>query len=616
MSQRAASTNKTFQRKIRLLVIGGGSILGVCDAEKAAAAPPAFANVCTGLGVSLPVLSNVAHDASGTLSGLLSPVLPALNGAIDNVNTDLTQVLSGRQIGIGVLDPSTNTFVSVPSTQCNLAVNGFAVDNSLGITIGGGQITGLGGTGNAAASAGDPTSIAFGNGSNTAAGRTNALALGTNASVSANNSVALGANSSATRGASSYTAFGLIGTQSAVGEVSVGGAGATRQLTNLAPGSAGTDAVNLNQLRGTTAQLGASVAATLGAGSAYDPVAGIISLPTFHIRGTSYTDVGSALAAVDVALSSGGGAGAFVANNTSSLPGPTASGANAAAGGFGASASGSNSVALGSGSTDGGQANVVSVGAPGAERRVINVASGQLAAGSTDAVNGGQLYQTNIQVASLQHGAVQYDRASDGSTLASVSLSSDAGGPVIIHNLAPGVAASDAATVGQVQAATSNSVQYTTVNGVKTNTIVLSGGKPGAVTISNLAPAVQGTDAVNLDQLRSYTSGMNNGANAYTDQRISNLAAITKQQIDRARSDAAGGTALALAATGLRYDDRPGKTSIGGATAYYHGQMGLAVGIGTTSENGRLRFNAALSASPTMTHPDVGGVVGASLAID
>ena len=54
-------------------------------------------------------------------------------------------------------------------------------------------------------------------------------------------------------------------------------------------------------------------------------------------------------------------------------------------------ASGNNSVVLGDGS-DGSQDNVVSVGAKGRERKVVHVADGEIAKGSTDAVNGGQMF--------------------------------------------------------------------------------------------------------------------------------------------------------------------------------------------------------------------------------
>lgn len=69
--------------------------------------------------------------------------------------------------------------------------------------------------------------------------------------------------------------------------------------------------------------------------------------------------------------------------------------ANSTALGAYATSTGANSVALGSASNDNGQANVVSVGNVGSERRVTNVANGTLGGWSTDAVNGSQLYVTN-----------------------------------------------------------------------------------------------------------------------------------------------------------------------------------------------------------------------------
>src|SRR3546814_12357271 len=65
--------------------------------------------------------------------------------------------------------------------------------------------------------------------------------------------------------------------------------------------------------------------------------------------------------------------------------------------GQGADASAAGAVALGQGSVAD-QANTVSVGKAGAERRIVNVANGTVAAGSTDAVTGGQLNATNQNV--------------------------------------------------------------------------------------------------------------------------------------------------------------------------------------------------------------------------
>lgn len=85
--------------------------------------------------------------------------------------------------------------------------------------------------------------------------------------------------------------------------------------------------------------------------------------------------------------------------NATALGGNTfATGLRSTALGVLSQATGENSVALGANSTDGGFANVVSVDRVGSEQTVINVAAGNLAAGETNAVNGGQLFTTNQTV--------------------------------------------------------------------------------------------------------------------------------------------------------------------------------------------------------------------------
>lgn len=74
-------------------------------------------------------------------------------------------------------------------------------------------------------------------------------ALGENAQATADNSVALGANAVATRGATTYVDPISGSAVLSVGEVSVGTAGAERQITNVAAGSAPTDAANVGQVQ-------------------------------------------------------------------------------------------------------------------------------------------------------------------------------------------------------------------------------------------------------------------------------------------------------------------------------------------------------------------------------
>jgi autotransporter adhesin len=111
-----------------------------------------------------------------------------------------------------------------------------------------------------------PGSVAVGSGAG-ATGK-NAAAIGAGSSATADNSVALGAGSTATRGAQSSYKDPISGrTASSVGEVSVGSPGAERQITNVAPGTAPTDAATVAQVQTAISQAGAYTETMFGKAS-------------------------------------------------------------------------------------------------------------------------------------------------------------------------------------------------------------------------------------------------------------------------------------------------------------------------------------------------------------
>ena len=98
---------------------------------------------------------------------------------------------------------------------------------------------------------------------------------------------------------------------------------------------------------------------------------------------------------------------------------------------------------------------VVSVGASGSERRIQNVAAGEISATSTDAINGSQLYQAANKV--ISSSPLQYSNANSpvqsngGSPTNHVTLvGADEQAPVTLHNVAEGVAPTDAVNVNQL----------------------------------------------------------------------------------------------------------------------------------------------------------------------
>lgn len=85
-----------------------------------------------------------------------------------------------------------------------------------------------------------------------------------------------------------------------------------------------------------------------------------------------------------------------------------AEGTYSSAFGYQANAYATNSVALGANSVAS-EVYTVSVGSSTQQRRIVNVADGTVAEGSTDAVTGGQLYSLGSEVARIVGGQVTYD---------------------------------------------------------------------------------------------------------------------------------------------------------------------------------------------------------------
>ena len=429
--------------------------------------------------------------------------------------------------------------------------------------------------------------------------------------------------------------------------------GAAQSLTNVAAGAltaTSTDAVNGSQLSSTNTQLAATTAGVsglanvLGGTTTFNAQTGAVTGPVFNVNGTTQTTYYAAINALAQGAS-GGGIAYFHANSSgadstaggidSVAVGPAATTGAAATGslalGANSSTTGADSVALGSNSVAG-PANIagtgtaaaltnasgattaitynttdrtllgpVSVGSSTSYRQIQNVADGQA---PTDAVNVRQLQggvQTAIDYTDTH--AVEYSQ-NGGVTLASPY----AGGPVVIHNVGAGAVtatSTDAVNGSQlygVQQTALNSVQYDAApDGTRSNTITLAGGTASApVRLSNVAPGIAGTDAVNVNQV--------NNMAAYNQTQFNNL----NTQISNTNTALRGGVAVALAAAGLRYDDRPGKVAISAGASGYGGSAGLAFGLGGTSDNGRLRYNAAVSFSPNNSRADVGVFGGGS----
>ena len=204
------------------------------------------------------------------------------------------------------------------------------------------------------------------------------------------------------------------------------------------------------------------------------------------------------------------------------------SGANTIVLGNQVTGTGTNSVVLGNAS-DGSQSNVVSVGAKGTERKIVNVAAGTTA---TDAVNVGQLAAAGVIVNSsgvVQNTFVAYDStAKTGVTLGNGTVGAQ------IHQVVAGTADTDATNVAQLKQlgaliGTSGTVTNAFVaydNGTSMDTISLRG-TSGTTKITKLTAgtlSASSTDAVNGSQLYNVGStaaaALGGGAAMGTDGKI------------------------------------------------------------------------------------------------
>ncbi|UZW62815.1 YadA family autotransporter adhesin [Lysobacter enzymogenes] len=247
--------------------------------------------------------------------------------------------------------------------------------------------------------------------------------LGFGATSTHANSVALGAGSSTAVGAQTgYAAFGLATPQTSAGEVSIGAAGATRKLSNVAAGSVGTDAVNLAQLQGALATAASDPFAVK-----YDDAGGSPNLQSVTLQGAGGTTLANVRAgAVNAASTQAingaqafaisqsnaqrlGGGAAVAADGTVTAPNYVIAGNGYANVGAALAALDGNAQALdayavqydddGAGNPD--YSAITLRGPVGTGTVLGNLAAGQIAAGSLQAVNGGQVFGIGTGIANL-----------------------------------------------------------------------------------------------------------------------------------------------------------------------------------------------------------------------
>ena len=234
-------------------------------------------------------------------------------------------------------------------------------------------------------------------------------------------------------------------------------------------------------------------------------------------------------------------------------------------------------------------AGVVTVGNGTDEtRQVQGVAAGVVSADSTDAINGSQLYYTNQAIANVATQATAAKTEVTAGKNVVVNQTTGNSGQTVYN-----VATTDKLDVTSVTAggvtvnAQGVSIAAPTAHN-PANTVSLSpiGLNNGGQRITNVAPAKEGTDAVNLNQLAGVGNALQNN-------------------IERVGKKAYAGVAGAIAQGSIPQVTRPGATGIGVGSGYYGGQSAMAIGVSAMSDGGNWVVKGNFSAN-TDGHVGVG----------
>jgi hypothetical protein len=485
---------------------------------KAGAAPTDAVNVSqlTSLSTSSSTGLSTAQSGIGSLSTGLSSIgsnLASLSTVTSTSIGSLSTGLSTAQSGVSSLSTGLST------TNSNVAAISSSLSGSrhyVDINDGGTQQGNFNNDGATGANA-----IAIGPGAK--ATGVGAVALGRNATASTDNSVALGANSvtaaavnvpDATVGGIKYS---NIAGASPVGVVSVGAPGQERQITNVAAGRItqdSTDAVNGSELFSL-----ASEVSSLSTGLS-TTASSLASLSTSAGGGGNPTNPGGGGGDPTNPNNPGGGNAndPHPPGNNTGDPTNTATGNNSSASGGGSSAYGSGSTASGPGSSSYGSNSTAS-------------GNNSTAIGSNSTASGNN--STAVGSGSVASGANSkadgYHATASGDSSTALGAFSTASGPSSVA-LGAGSVADQPNTV--------------------------SVGSPGAERrITNVAPGINGTDAVNVNQLRSTQAAISDVAR----RAYSGVAAVTALTMI---PDVDAGKTIAVGAGGGSYQGY-GASSLG-----------------------------------------------------
>lgn len=564
VSEVATRRGATGTSVCRALVAASAGLLGVLAVSQAARADTCTLQTQNCLDIAQALTTQVASPSTPAAND--SAIAPETAAAIQNASVFAgTPAVAGTTsqplMMLAAATPAVTDYISVSPnvvqgtrTSASDSLNAMAIGPAAAATginavaVGGAAAAGSDGSTAVGSGAGalSNNSTVVGAGATVGAMSDNSIALGYNArSVGLNSAsiggfgtaaavggVAIGYQSFVIPTATNGVALGSNTTATAVGAVALGGGSIAdrenvvslgnstlnRQLGSLAAGTQATDAVNVGQLAG--------VAAALGGGASIDANGAMVA-PSYNVGGTTYSDVGAALAAA------------------------TSVGVNASA----------DAVRYDTAAHD-----IVTLGSSGTPVKLTHVADGTLSADSSDAVTGSQLYSVNQAVtqntsaitditnniSNITNGSLGLLQQDPVSRDLSVAKDTDGthvdfagtAGPREMIGVAAGTAASSAVNVGQLSPVVESLGGGAAVNpdGTIQKPVYSIGGTTyndvGAALAAAVTTSVSaGTDTVQYDSAAHDTVTLGNTAVPVqlTNVRAGNLTADSSDAVNGAQ---------------------------------------------------------------------------------
>ena len=290
---------------------------------------------------------------------------------------------------------------------------------------------------------------------------------------------------------------------------------------------------------------------------------------------------------------------------------------------------------------------------------ITNVKDGNIAAGSTDAVNGGQLHNLGSDVAGIIGGDAKYDangnltasniggtgKGNINDAIASINQNGIVANENIQANtsdikdnanrLDAGISfgADEGDSINQSIGNSGASFKFEGGNNITTSTangnvqISLDGNievdsvTTGDTVVNDKGVSIKDGPSMTVDGFNAANTvitGVEAGVDATDAVNYGQLSALDKKlgdsvnalgyRIGEVEDDANAGISAAMAMSSLPQAYIPGKSMVGGGVATYNGQSAVAIGVSKVSDNGRWVIKVNGTAD---TQGNAGGAVGA-----